>query len=651
MNALGGYLANVFLSPAGLALLGIIPIIVLLYLLKLRRTEVTIASTMLWRKRLHDLTANAPFQRLRANLLLFLQILAIVLLAIALARPFRQSEALPGTNHCIAIDRSASMQAIEEDGATRLDTAKEKAHELIDQLQDGGRMMIVSFAESADVLCEFTDDRRRLHQAVRSITPADTRTRIRDVANVVRSLAPDNPDITTVVQDMHVVLLSDGNLADADLLGTVNTEITYMGVGKTRDNAGIVALSVRRNEAQAGERQVFIQLYSDADTPRQTTLSLYYTPTPEAEPTLLAVEEITLPPGETVQEVFALPEMEEGLLRAVIDGEDALAVDNTAWVTLYPETRRSVLIVSDPDALSAYFLRRVLQVDPQVEVSRARPESYVPTGNYGLTIFNGWAPETLPPGALVFVDAPPPVSGLEVVGGLDNPPVLATAREHPLMRLLNPANLRVGTARQVILPEGATPLLTTKDSALMADLSHSTPGAGAWGQAIVYIAFDLEDSNWPLHLSFPLFFQNLLAWIPEREPASQTAIATGESIEIPPIQADQQDAGATATVRTPTGETYSLARDPQRPVYFAGATHAGAYSVSWGGETRFYAANLLEKGESAIAPAKTLPYGRGQLTAQTGAIRYNQEFRWLALGIGLAVLVFEWWLYSRRAWL
>ena len=172
-----------FLAPAFFAFLGLIPVVVILYLLKLRRTEVIIPSTMLWQKSLQDLTANAPFQRLRKNLLLLLQILALLALVFALARPFVRAEGSRGRSLCLVIDRSASMQTVEADG-TRLDLAKQQAFGMIDSLESGDRMMVVSFAQSADVLCELTDDQYRLRQAVRGI-----RRFLRDGPSVPRARA------------------------------------------------------------------------------------------------------------------------------------------------------------------------------------------------------------------------------------------------------------------------------------------------------------------------------------------------------------------------------------------------------------------------------------------------------------------------------
>ncbi|MFO7323547.1 MAG: BatA domain-containing protein, partial [Chloroflexota bacterium] len=77
-----------FLTP--LALIGgllAIPIL-LLYMLRLRRREIPVSSTYLWQQLLLDREANTPWQRLRRNLLLLLQLLILALLVLALARPY-----------------------------------------------------------------------------------------------------------------------------------------------------------------------------------------------------------------------------------------------------------------------------------------------------------------------------------------------------------------------------------------------------------------------------------------------------------------------------------------------------------------------------------------------------------------------------------
>src|SRR3954451_5791579 len=80
-----------FSSPLGgvaMAALAGIPVgIIALYFLKLRRRPVQVPSTLLWRRSMEDLHVNSLFQRLRRNLLLFLQLLAVFLLMLALLGP------------------------------------------------------------------------------------------------------------------------------------------------------------------------------------------------------------------------------------------------------------------------------------------------------------------------------------------------------------------------------------------------------------------------------------------------------------------------------------------------------------------------------------------------------------------------------------
>src|SRR5881227_307015 len=116
-----------FLSPlaAILAAAVAIPALLVLYFLKLRRREVDIASTFLWKKAIQDLQVNAPFQKLRRNLLLLLQLLLLLLLCLALSRPVSNYTPGAGKTTVILIDRSASMAAKDMPGSkSRLDEAK-----------------------------------------------------------------------------------------------------------------------------------------------------------------------------------------------------------------------------------------------------------------------------------------------------------------------------------------------------------------------------------------------------------------------------------------------------------------------------------------------------------------------------------------------
>src|SRR5262245_30011518 len=100
------------LSAVQWAVLAGIPVgIIALYFLKLRRRPVQVSSTLLWRRSLEDLHVNSLFQRLRRNLLLFLQLLAVLLAMFALAGPRIKGTAGQGQRYILVVDNSASMSA------------------------------------------------------------------------------------------------------------------------------------------------------------------------------------------------------------------------------------------------------------------------------------------------------------------------------------------------------------------------------------------------------------------------------------------------------------------------------------------------------------------------------------------------------------
>jgi hypothetical protein len=143
-----------------------IPSLIILYFLKLRRRDLEISTTLLWKKAIQDLQANAPFQKLRRNILLLLQLLALAAALIAIGTPQLKGDSPVGSRHVIMIDRSASMSARDEkneagETVSRLEAAKEQAIKLVESLKDpgifdkssGDQAMLIVFDNTAKDRC------------------------------------------------------------------------------------------------------------------------------------------------------------------------------------------------------------------------------------------------------------------------------------------------------------------------------------------------------------------------------------------------------------------------------------------------------------------------------------------------------------------
>src|SRR3954451_9910477 len=159
-----------FLSPlAAMVAAGIaVPSLLILYFLKLRRREMAVSSTLLWKKAIQDLQVNAPFQKLRRNLLLMLQLALLLALCLALSRPVSNYKPGAGKTSVILVDRSASMSAKDSDKgkSMRLDEAKRRAKELVDSMGRNAQAMLIAYDDQAEVVQRFTSDTAALRTAI-----------------------------------------------------------------------------------------------------------------------------------------------------------------------------------------------------------------------------------------------------------------------------------------------------------------------------------------------------------------------------------------------------------------------------------------------------------------------------------------------------
>ena len=185
-------------TPLGLAawsaLAGVPVGIIALYFLKLRRRPVRVPSTLLWQRSLEDLHVNSLFQRLRRNLLLFLQLLAVALVMLALAGPQMRGASSVGQRFVLMIDNSASMSATDV-APSRLALAKQQAKSVVGAMDSGDLAMVIAFSDTARVVSNYTGDRSVLGLRIDSIEPTQATTSLREGLQVAAGLANPSKQI------------------------------------------------------------------------------------------------------------------------------------------------------------------------------------------------------------------------------------------------------------------------------------------------------------------------------------------------------------------------------------------------------------------------------------------------------------------------
>src|SRR6478735_4035215 len=131
-----------FLSPLAFVFAASIPVVVVFYLLKRKRVVKLVSSTLLWQKFLSETQASAPFQKLRKNWLLILQLILLALAVLALARPYFATRIKPAQLRVVVLDSSASMQAVDE-SPSRFERARAEALKWVDTLAGSDQMVIL----------------------------------------------------------------------------------------------------------------------------------------------------------------------------------------------------------------------------------------------------------------------------------------------------------------------------------------------------------------------------------------------------------------------------------------------------------------------------------------------------------------------------
>lgn len=463
-----------------------IPALVILYLLKLRRRDVEISTTLLWKKAVQDLQANAPLQKLRRNIMLFLQLLVLAALLLALAEPVMKSGTFTGERHVILLDRSASMATTDSpagstDPAARLYQAKKEALALVDSLREpglfarttnatGDEAMVIAFDDAADVRQSFTSDKQKLRAAIEGIVQSDAPTSMSEAMRLAQAHSPrrarsetdagaSEADAAPSGPQISIHLFSDGRIPDADRTKPApedSFEFHSIGSGAS-GNIGIVSIRAQRAYDDPKKLNIFVGLQNSDTSERKVDVEL------TIEGSVAAIKSVELPAaalpggaspgGSPAPEAPGAPdtkpraplnpgvggvvfgiEREEALLAEVRlrppPGSraelDAFATDDRAFIEAPPARRLRVGIVTS----GSLFLSSALAGLPLAELRTFTPAEYAAMANRG---------ESPPVDVLILDGVLPPASGTTNTSGLPPGrflvlgavPVPAASKENP----------------------------------------------------------------------------------------------------------------------------------------------------------------------------------------------------------------------------
>ncbi len=612
-------------------LLGLVPI-VLLYVLKTRRIRMRVPSTWLWMSAQRDLQARTPFKRLQRELPLFLELLALALLALAISAPACRGRSLVGEHVAIVLDVSASMSARDErTGRRMIDDARIAARRIVDSLAFGSDAMLVTSGRDARVLFALGRDRGALRRGIDRANALDVEG---DLTSAV-ALALDR--LRPLSGTRRVIVVTDGATARVDELPSGAIPVQLVTVGRPLDNVAIVRTDVRAAR-QAGSEGDTVQAFALVANFGARAREVFVTARREHQTEVLASRRIRLEPGRREAMTLSFPlgveDIGSGLLIEV-EPRDAMPLDDIAYGRIPSGSVLPVFLVARGDAP---WVRRALQADPSVVLTALTPDEPLRPTDGALVVFHGLCPSALPPRNDVVVFAPPPGRCADVTVGpaIDAPEITSYVNTDARFRFLTMDGVHLVRATPLALGPRSNELLRSGEHTLVADVS--TPD-----RAVTLVGIDPDDSDWPLRASFVLFIRNL----EEVARAHRARLALGGGRAGEPLRVGVPPGVRVVDVAGPSG--------PRRVNVTSGTAvlgeteRTGLYRVRWAGGETLVPVNLVSDAESNLRRPRVRVQPGPNSAAPTSVIRPHEELApWLALVAAALLLANLLWLTRRE---
>ena len=605
----------IFLSPiAGLLACAIgAGLVLLMYMLKLRRRPVQVSSTLLWKRSVKDLEGNIPWQRLSPTMLLLLHLLIVALLAMAIALPVMDTDLADGQRVALIIDTSVSMNARVGDRSA-MEIAKRDASERVRALFDSGRSPRVSVIDAGlepRMVLSDSSERGRVLGAIEGIEANDQKGDVSSAIELLDRLQnTSQSELSEEEQSGKVLvwLFSDGGSIEQETIsmrsGTGTLVSSIKGDGLS--NLGIVALSAQRDRVDNELCRVFVRVLRSENGARAGVVRVF-----EGDAVIENASIAFEDDQRSATHTFEIRLMRESLLRVELTSEDVLELDNRAWVGVPSPDPIRVTIVA-PEAIADPLLIDYLEV-----VSRA-PVRVIgrgePIGTPDLLVYDRVDVERLPGVASLGFDSITPGFGSRLPEPTGIRRVLSWDREEPMLRDtgLGSVSYRQGIAFDQA-GEGVRLLASDQGGAVIVEMTQ-------FGVRHVRVGFALHDSDWAVQVGLPVFLAQLCEQLLPGAGGSGDVYRSDEVIVYRDEDGIERSVGpfAQTGLRTlPDGRAIGV--------------------------------SLLNDGESALGSRVTAMIGAGdesQKLGTSGRARVDL-WRWF-VGAAIGLLLLEWMIYLSK---
>lgn len=290
----------------------------------------------------HDPIERSRRRHLRDLLLLALRVMALVIFAIAFARPYLDAadsdRIAPVT--VVALDQSFSMGP-----AGHFEQAQALAREAIENVPNGTLVSLVAFDDRARVVVPASRDRTAALAAISQLTPEFGATRFRAALAVAAAEIGARPGEIKVITDLQQTGWSTGEGGIPDSI-----QVNVIDVGEPAPNLAVVALR-RVNDA--------LRAVIANSEPRARSVEVTLT----VDDRRIGNRTVNVQPERSAEMSFPGPLPSQGVAKVSVEDPDGFPADDARYLVLDAPDPLNVLLLTNDigQDRSSFFLERALR--------------------------------------------------------------------------------------------------------------------------------------------------------------------------------------------------------------------------------------------------------------------------------------------------
>ena len=618
------------LWPVALAVF--IPGIILLYLLKQKVVNQKISALNLWKEAYENVQASTPWEKFHNNILMYMQIAALLLLILALMSPYITGSGSEYSNVLIIIDNSASMSGLYSEDESKLDVAKEQAADYVNS-NDGTRYTIMTVSNTPELIISGSDDKGRVSDVVNNIETTDIAGSLDQAASMVQSLV-------AAWKSYKVIAFTDSSAN----MQNINCEVVDLSI--QGNNGAIQSLS--HTVSEDGTVKVMARVDNYGSNSLNTDVNLYI------GNKLYDIQNVTVEAGES--SIVYFKDIASGKYNSILAGntpylmaelnsKDMLAGDNIVYDILDNGSENKILLVTDKNT----FLEKALKISGSQTIDKVQPKDAEAADieEYSLVVYDGVLPgELSETGNIIFINPPASDVKKETEGWQKDIFIYGKKSKSSVIRTLK------GNVTEYIEDYSFSSLdvlgFKTPKWAKAFFETGSKLSAGYLGnyngRMVAVIGFDLHNTDFPLQTEFPIFMYNLLRETMSARIAEKSVYNAGEAVS---IQKKGKSEKVVVTKPDGTKENYNLEGGT---VVFADTIDAGLYSIKEDDGEMYFIVPFPEE-ESDVLKETVITSDKNTKTDVNKTLSGSISMKMVVLpvlALLLVLLMAEWIVYRKR---